>query len=103
MTIMKGTSQTIPVTSNPIGARIMVDGKEMGSTPLRIKVKRNKSHSIRAEMPGYNPLEIKITHKFSGTSLALSVSANFILKVDNGNSPQDMGSSIFGPLARLKL
>ena len=79
MTIIKGTSQKIPVTSNPIGARITVDGKEMGTTPLRIKIKRSKSHSIRAEMPGYNPLEIKMNHKFSGTSLALSVLGNYLV------------------------
>ena len=79
MTIIKGTSQKIPVTSNPIGARITVDGKEMGTTPLRIKLKRSKSHSIRAEMPGYNPLEIKMNHKFLGTSLALSVLGNYLV------------------------
>jgi len=76
MTIIKGTSQKVPVTSNPMGARITVDAKEVGTTPIRIKLKRNKSHSIRAEMPGYNPLEIKILHKVSGSSLALSVLGN---------------------------
>ncbi len=29
MTIMRGTSKKIPVTSNPSGAKIIVDGKEM--------------------------------------------------------------------------
>jgi hypothetical protein len=78
MTIIRGTSQKIPVTSNPMGARITVDGKDMGTTPLRIKLKRNRSHSIRAEMPGFNPLEIGIIHKLSGSSLALSVLGNYL-------------------------
>lgn len=79
LTIIKGTSQKVPVTSNPMGARITVDGKEMGTTPLNIKVKKNKSHSIRADMPGYGLLEIEIEHKSSGTSLALSVLGNFLV------------------------
>ncbi len=32
-TIVKGTSQKIPVTSAPIGAKVLVDGTEMGTTP----------------------------------------------------------------------
>jgi hypothetical protein len=78
MTIIKGTSQKVPVTSNPMGARITIDAKEMGTTPLRIKLTKNRSHSIRAVMPGYNPLEIVIVRKVSGSSLALSVLGNYL-------------------------
>ncbi len=79
MTIIKGTSQRVPVTSHPVGARISVDGKEMGTTPLIIKVKRKKTHSIRAEMPGYDPLEIEIGHKISGVKLGLSALGNYVV------------------------
>lgn len=79
MTIIKGSSQKVPVTSNPVGARITIDGKEMGTTPLNIKVKRNKRHSIRAEMPGYDPLDIEIEQKFSGAKLGLSALGNYLV------------------------
>ena len=65
-TIISGTSQKIPVTSNPSGAKIIVDGEEMGYAPLELKLKRKKkSHVIRIEKQGYNPLEIRIVRKTS--------------------------------------
>jgi len=72
-TIIRGTSQRIPITSNPSGAKITVDGEEMGYAPLNLKLKRKKSHVIRVEKQGYNPLEIRITRK---TSAGLSVFGN---------------------------
>ncbi|NIO49571.1 MAG: PEGA domain-containing protein [Candidatus Aminicenantes bacterium] len=36
-TIISGTSQKIPVTSNPSGAKIIVDGIEVGNAPLNLK------------------------------------------------------------------
>jgi len=60
MTIFHGTSQKIPMTSHPLGAKIIVDGEEMGSTPLILNLKRKRSHDIWIEKEGYNPFEIII-------------------------------------------
>jgi len=62
-TIISGTSQEIPVTSNPSGAKIIVDGKEIGYAPLNLKLKKKRNHIIRIEKEGYNPLEIRIIPK----------------------------------------
>jgi len=63
-TFIRGTSQEIPVTSIPSGAKIIVDGKEMGYAPLLLKLKRKKkSYVIRIEKQDYNLLEIKIIRK----------------------------------------
>ena len=73
-TFIRGTSQEIPVTSNPSGAKIIVDGKEMGYAPLLLKLKRKKkSYVIRIEKQDYNVLEIKIIRK---PSVLLSVFGN---------------------------
>lgn len=60
-TMNRGTRQKIPVTSNPQGAKIIVDGEEMGYAPLNLKLKRKKNHIMRIEKEGFNPLEIRIT------------------------------------------
>ncbi len=80
-TIIKlgSTNQKVPVTSNPIGARIIVDGKEMGYTPLTLKLRSNKNHLIRVEKQGYDSLEIRINRKVSGPSLAFSILGNALL------------------------
>jgi len=75
-TIVRGTSQNIPVTSNPVGAKIAVDGEEMGYAPIELKLKRKKDHIIRIEKQGYNPLEIRIIRK---SSKLLSYWGNFSL------------------------
>ena len=67
-TLIKGTSQKIPVTSSPSGAKIIVDGEEIGYAPLELKLKKTRRHIIRIERQGYNPLEIRITRKTSARS-----------------------------------
>lgn len=64
-TIFHGTSTKIPVTSNPLGAKIIVNGEEMGQTPFNLHLKRKKNYIIRIEKQEYNPLEIRITRKVS--------------------------------------
>jgi len=75
-TIIRGTSQKIPVTSNPIGAKIIVDGIEIGNTPIELKLKKNKGHLIRIEKEGYNAFEVIITRK---SSSLLSIFGNLYL------------------------
>jgi hypothetical protein len=59
-TVIRGTSQKIPVTSNPIGAKVIVDGKDMGPSPLTLRLKRKRPHVVRFELEGFNPHEIRI-------------------------------------------
>ncbi len=74
---MQGTSQNIPITSNPPGAKIIVDGEIKGITPLNLHLKKMKKHLLRIEKDGYNPLEIKI--KREGTSKSgLLIAGDFI-------------------------
>ena len=62
-TIIRGTSQEIPVTSNPSGAKIVVDGEEKGYAPVIVKLKKKKSHIIQIKKEGYNTVEILTTRK----------------------------------------
>ena len=79
MTIMRGTSQKIPVTSNPSGAKIIVDGEEIGYAPLNLKLTRKTGHIIRIEKEGYNPFEIQVTRKTPLLPSVLSVWGNHFL------------------------
>lgn len=68
--IVHGSVQTIDFTSQPKGARIIIDGNEYGITPSAIPLKRNgrfkgeintkKEYAVKIEMDGYLPYEIKI-------------------------------------------
>ncbi len=58
-TAVYGTSENIPVASDPPGARVIVDGKPVGDTPLTVKLSRKDSHKIQIQKPGY--ITYKIT------------------------------------------
>ena len=75
MTIFRGSSQSVPITSDPTGATIIVDGKERGQTPLSLRLKRKANHILRIEKQGYNPLEIRVA---SNTSAGLSILGNMV-------------------------
>jgi hypothetical protein len=79
-TIVGGTSQKIPVTSTPVGARIVVDGKEAGTAPLILKLKRRKPHVIRIEQEGFNPHEIRIMrNRPKAGQILMSLGGNVLL------------------------
>jgi hypothetical protein len=65
-TIMHGTSQELSVASAPTGARVLVDGTEMGRTPYVANLKRKDKHVVRIEMDGYQPFELPIARATSG-------------------------------------
>ena len=59
-TIMKGTTQKIPVTSTPPGAKVFVDGELAGTAPVMLRLKKRSTALIRIESPGSAPQEIQI-------------------------------------------
>src|SRR5512138_723566 len=63
LTITKGASQRIPVTSNLIGAKVFVDGKEIGATPTYVVLKKNGDHLIRVERQGYETVTLAMNRE----------------------------------------
>ena len=75
-TITRRSKQRIPVTSDPVGATVIVNGVRQGVTPLEIRLARKeKGQVIRIESPGYNPFEIRPKRKMSAGPIA----GNFLI------------------------
>ena len=49
------TSGSLMVDSRPAGARVFVDGKLVGTTPLLIDAVAAGDHAVRMEFDGFNP------------------------------------------------
>ena len=64
-TIMQGTKQKMGVRSDPAGATITVDGKEVGVTPMTLSLSRKTSHKVSVSLPGYENFQIMVDRKFS--------------------------------------
>ena len=65
-TIFNGTSQEINISSSPSAATVYVNGQDIGQTPIVQSLKRKTDVTIKIELDGYNPFEIKLTKKISG-------------------------------------
>ncbi|MEX2380852.1 MAG: PEGA domain-containing protein [Opitutales bacterium] len=52
-TIQKGTTQRVPIESQPSGAAVYVNNQYVGDTPLRHDFPRKTGHLVRIEKEGY--------------------------------------------------
>jgi hypothetical protein len=65
-TIMHGTSQKIGISSMPTGAKVSIDNKDLGITPLFADLKRGEDHIVKIDLEGYQRSELTITKSVSG-------------------------------------
>lgn len=65
-TMFQGSSQSIPVISNPVGAVVTVDGKQVGKTPCTLNLKRKKQATLLIQAEGYDPYMTILQRKKSG-------------------------------------
>ena len=65
-TIVKGTTQTIPISSVPDRADVTLDGILYGQTPIDLEVKRKRNHLVVIKKAGFQSKSIPITKNFGG-------------------------------------
>jgi len=67
-TIISGTTQEIPVSSTPSGAKVQLDGKDVGTTPVTLTVPRSvtQAHTLLLMSDGYEPKTETLTPKLNG-------------------------------------
>lgn len=56
--------QDIPVSTNPVGARIYADGQFAGVTPARVSLERNRSHILTLVKENYRQADVVITNQY---------------------------------------
>lgn len=56
--------QDIPVSTNPVGARIYADGQFAGVTPTRVSLERNRSHILTLVKENYRQADVIITNQY---------------------------------------
>ena len=56
-----GVKQHVPISSNPPGATITINGEVKGKTPASVDLTRIHFHSIKLELNGYEPYSIETT------------------------------------------
>ena len=55
--------QSVPVSTNPMGAKVYVDGKFSGKTPTALELERTKSHVLTLVKENYHQADVVIHRK----------------------------------------
>ena len=64
-TIFHGFKEEIEVTSEPTGAKVYVEDRQIVTTPGEISIKMEKDLMFRFEKEGYDPFEMKVKRRLS--------------------------------------
>ena len=95
-TIFHGATQMVDVSSEPVGAKISIDGRDYGTTPLSIPLNRQgrllgeskekKGYLLKIELEGYLPYEIMLRRKMDKLFLVdfIGSAIGIILDARNG-------------------
>lgn len=65
-TIIKGPTQSIPVSSDPPAADILLDGRVVGQTPKVLALKRDSNYLIGIQKPGYEQQTVPVVRNIGG-------------------------------------
>lgn len=63
--------QDIPVSTNPMGARILADGKPAGQTPGTVSLERNRDHILTLVKENYQQVDIVINRQYQSNKVLM--------------------------------
>lgn len=88
-TLITGPNQKVSITSDPIDTKVEVDGKDNYATPVKVKLKRNRDHTLVFTKEGYRDETVKLLHVLSGAIAGNTVLFGIAgLAVDNLSGSQ---------------
>ena len=64
-TILNGTSQKIQVSSEPAGAEVTVDSKNIYTTPVKVRLERRRDHTLVITKDGFDARTVNVMHVLS--------------------------------------
>lgn len=68
-TIVHGSKQKVPISSQPSGASVKIDDASTGVTPMTAELSRKTSHRVELLLNGYKPYEVTIEPHFNGATM----------------------------------
>jgi len=64
-TVIQGTTQEIPISSDPPGVKVSVDGRPDFTTPTVLVLSRHEPHILEFSFGGYHPEVVRLRPVFS--------------------------------------
>lgn len=72
-TLLKGSNESLWVTSNPEGARVLVNGMDAGRTPTTARVNGTKDVLVEVKKDGYESRSVRVTSSLAAGWLILDI------------------------------
>ncbi|WP_419785377.1 PEGA domain-containing protein [Pseudodesulfovibrio sp.] len=83
--------QKIPVSTNPLGATVWADGRNICTTPCAVRLDRQGDHLLTIAKEGYEQVDLTITRRFKPDRAVRDGLIGGILK---GGDPKDLGQEV---------
>lgn len=77
-TIFEGSKSDIDLSSEPSGAKVLVNGQNEGKTPIKLTVKKGKEYSIEFIKDGFQGKTIRLTYSIGAGWIILDILSGLI-------------------------
>jgi hypothetical protein len=77
-TIFVGGKDDISLSSEPTGAKVLVNGQNEGKTPCKIVLKRGKEYTIEFKKEGYESKTLRMTYGIGAGWIILDILSGLI-------------------------
>ncbi|MBE0433480.1 PEGA domain-containing protein [candidate division WOR-3 bacterium] len=77
-TLFKGTHNTVDFSSDPLGAKVYVNGSLMGTTPVSLKLESKRTYTIEFKKEEYETRTYTITNSVGAGWVILDVLAGLV-------------------------
>lgn len=68
-TIISKSSESITIDSSPQSAEVYIDGAMVGSTPMTLKLEKNKKDTVMVKKEGYKTVSRDLTKQYDPVTL----------------------------------
>ncbi len=89
-------TQNIPVSTDPGGALVLVDGQEVCTTPCSATLEKTQDHILTLRKDGYKQVDIPVVRKYDTVGVARQAT-------QSGMSSSSMGANTQGAIANALL
>lgn len=77
-TLFKGSTDSVNFSSDPSGAKVYVNGNLLGTTPVELELKSNKTYTIEFKKDGYESKTVVLNNSVGAGWIILDVLGGLI-------------------------
>ena len=77
-------TQNIPVSSNPDGAQVLADGKDVGTTPCNVTLDKTQPHILTLKKEGFRQVDVQVTQKYDTAGVTRDATQTGLWQSSNG-------------------